>query len=183
METFEPTSAQEVVSGAAEEGKTGNDVADRIEREAESVEAQVAETMREAASDIREIVGGRNIGEFEGNQVGEAVQGEKGSSKIDVASTVKEGGDVDTTQLKDIVAHEAEHEEQAPQWNAEVVTMEDGQNVTREEVSEVGAMSVQKTLANVSGDYKEKVRKVTRYIPMEKARDVARSGDLLSIAA
>jgi len=61
--------------------------------------------------------------------------------------------------------------------------MEDGEDVTREEVSEVGAMSVQETLANVSTDYRAKVRKVTRYISMEEARDVARSGDLLSIAA
>lgn len=183
METFEPSSAQGIVLDAAEEGTTGNDVADRIERESEGVATQAAETMRDAASDIREIVGGKTVTVFEGNQVGEALQGERGSSEIEVASAVKKDGSVDTTDLEDRVAHEGEHELQAKRWNAEEVTMEDGEKVTRGEISEVGAMSVQTTLANVSTDYRAKVGKVTRYISMEGARDVARSGDLLSLAA
>jgi len=146
----------------------------------------VITTLETTANDINTVVGGKTAEVLDGGIAGQAYQGVPGSSQIDVTSTIK-GGDagtsvVDAVQLKDIVDHEEEHERQAQGWNAESIVVAPGVVLNRHNVSETGAMSVQQTLANVSGGYRQIYADVTGVVSADSAREAARTGDLIGLA-
>lgn len=146
-----------------------------------------ADTLEEKGAQIGDIVGNRATEEIDGNVAGYAEQGKEGSTVIDVTAAMQPDAQghhtIDVQMLQDVVDHEGEHEKQAQKWNAEVVDVGNGQSLDRIQISEVGAMSVQSSLAWVSADYKQMYAYVTSLgISAEEARTAARDGDLLGLA-
>ncbi len=147
----------------------------------------VVDTLQNTAEDVQEVVGAAQTEEIEGNTVGYAYQGVTESSVIDVTAAIKEDAPgaslIDTANLEDTVMHEDEHELQAKQWNAESVKIVGvHKNITRLLVSEVGAMSRQKTVAQNSADYQEMWSFLTGMISAKEAKEAARKGDLVGLA-
>lgn len=140
-----------------------------------------ADLLEQSGHLVGGIVGATRTEALEGATAGTALQGQMGSSVIDVASAVRrESGQIlDPSMLRDIVAHEREHERQASVWNAQVVSIGDGRMLDRETVSEVGAMSVQSSIQWVSADYGRMFHSVTSLgVTPDEALSAARSGDL-----
>ena len=140
----------------------------------------VADTMEQTGEDIRKIVVNKKAEVLKGNIAGQAYQGEEGSSVIDVTAAVRPSDTsvIDTEMLDDTVKHELEHEKQAAEWNTQSIDVGAHQSLTRKDISETAAMSVQSTLENVSDEYKEIYARVTSVIDVDQAVETARSGDL-----
>lgn len=149
----------------------------------------IADMVEEAGDKIGAIVGAARTEEIDGSVVGYAYQGEQGSSVIDVAAAMRPEATsahlIDETMLHDTVEHEGEHEMQAKQWDARAVDVGNGQMLTELQVSEVGAMSVQRSLQWVSADYKAMYRTVVTELGIspEEARETARRGSLAELGA
>lgn len=146
----------------------------------------IADTVEETGGKIGDVVGSRMTDEIGGNVAGYAYQGKKGSTVIDVTAAMRPDATGRTTMnvhmLQDVVDHEGEHEKQAAVWNAEEVDIGNGQTLDRTRVSEVGAMSVQSSIAWVSADYREMYSFVTGLgVSAEEARAAAREGDLAGL--
>lgn len=199
MGAIESSLAHEILVKQAEQSSTGTEISTRLDEAAEQIgnasaiedgdlDLQIVEeALRETSRDVRTVVGGRHTKVYEGSQAGEALQGVPGTATIDVTSAVNTHvpgtSIIDTTNLQDIVDHEAEHERQAKEWNAEEVEIVGLHSpLTRKFVSEVGAMSVQATIAHNSAEYREMWRTVTSVTTAESARQTARDGDLKELA-
>lgn len=145
-----------------------------------------ADILEDTGKKVGEIVGSTATKEMEGNVAGYAYQGQEGSTVIDVSAAMhpEAGGTqvIDAGMLQDTVDHEGEHENQAAMWNAQTVSIGNGQELTRTQVSEVGAMSVQQSIDWVSDDYKQMYSFVVGLgVSPEQAREAARTGDLVSL--
>ena len=143
----------------------------------------VAEQLEEAGENVDEILGSIKTEKLEPGVAGQANQGMEGSSVINVHAALQEGDIqvIDTKMLKDVKYHEIEHENQAEEWNAEEVDIGQGETLTRHQVSEMGAMSVQSNIEWVSADYHDIYEYVASMTSAEQARETARSGDLVDL--
>lgn len=145
----------------------------------------IQDTLQMTAQDVKHIVGERKTDVLPGNIAGQAMQGMVGSSVIDVSSAAgptSEGSLLSKDNLLDTVFHEKEHEEQAPEWNAESAQIVGGQTLTRMWVSEVAAMSVQQSVVWNSDEYQKMWQNFTTFASAEEAKEAARSGDLIGLA-
>lgn len=189
-----------------EEGDTGTEIADKAAERAEALRelqdtvsgqledvlgepqeevlpelTEQIEILEEQGEVIGDIVGDKHTDDLEDGIAGIAYQGQEGSSVIDIRSAMGEDGTIQQEMLQDVVNHEGEHEVQAAAWNADVVDIGNGETLTRHEISETGAMSVQQSIDWVSSDYQAIYAKVTGLVTAEQAREAARSGDLLGL--
>ena len=206
MEMLETTPSA-LLEDILDEGSTGKEIAEAVAERAEELRElqdtvatqlqdvlgqephgavlpelmEQIETLEAQGETIGDIVGDKQTDDLEDGTAGIAYQGQEGSSVIDVGAAIGVDGTIDEEMLRDGVDHEGEHEKQSAEWNADVVDIGNGQTLTRHEVSETGAMSVQQSIDWVSGDYKRIYGKVTWLISAEEAKEVARSGDLLGL--
>lgn len=139
-----------------------------------------AEALEEAADTVGEVVGSTKVDDLEANVAGQAKLGQEGSEVIDVRAAMKEGDvfTIDAQMLQDTVDHEYEHTLQAKTWDATAVDIGEEKPLTEREITETGAMSVQDNIDWVSDEYKGIFKRVTGLVSAERAKEVARTGNL-----
>ena len=189
METLETKSAEQIFRDQLELGGTGTEIAHRmaeaaarIREEEDKTREEVAEVLTRTADDVKKSIGDTETDILPEGVAGEAYQG-TASATVDLTKTLDSGGPslIDAEWANDIRLHEERHEQQADAPNQTSV-IKDGEEISWRDISEYDAIEAQKTPNRISHEYQQIHAKVEKLVG-KKARDVALSGDMASLAA